>query len=66
MGLVTLHNCFITCSLEYLKSKLESKSRLPIPEFSGSHCILTTSLISRSGLMFNPNVLYFDSSNTAL
>ena len=35
MGLFTLHNCCASCSLDYLKSKLESKGRLPIPEFSG-------------------------------
>ena len=28
--------CFMS---DYLKSELESKSRLPIPQCSGSHCI---------------------------
>ena len=39
MGLFTLHNCCASSSLDYLKSSLESKSRLPIPEFSGYLCI---------------------------
>ena len=38
MGLFTLHNWCNTGKLDYLKSKLEFKSRLPIPEFSGYHC----------------------------
>ena len=38
MDLFTLHNCRISCSLDYLKSKLEYKGRLPILEFYGSHC----------------------------
>ena len=35
MGLFTLHNGCVPCSLNYLKSELVSKSRLPISEFSG-------------------------------
>ena len=34
MGLFML----ISCSLDYLKSYFESKSRLPIPQLFGSHC----------------------------
>ena len=34
MGLFTLHNFCASYSLDYLKSKLESKSRLPIRTFS--------------------------------
>ena len=37
MGLFTPHNCCVSCLLNFLKPKLESKSRLPIPEFSGYH-----------------------------
>ena len=39
MGLFTLHNCCVPCSLDYLKSYLESKSRLPISELSSYLCI---------------------------
>jgi len=39
MGLFTLDNCCASCSLDYLKSYLESKSRLSIPEFSGYYCM---------------------------
>ena len=39
IGLFTLHNCCASCSLGYYKSKLEFKSRLPIPEFFGYQCI---------------------------
>ena len=38
MGLFTLDICCATYSLDCLKSKLEAKSRLPIPEFSYYHC----------------------------
>ena len=38
MGLFTLHHSCISCLLDYLKFKLDSKSRLPITEFSGYHC----------------------------
>ena len=38
MGLLTLNNGCASCSLDYFKSYLEFKSRLPIPEFSGYHC----------------------------
>ena len=37
MCLLTLHICCALCSFGYLKSKLDSKSRLPISELSGSH-----------------------------
>ena len=33
-----LHNCCVACLLDKLKSELEAKSRLPIPQFSGYHC----------------------------
>jgi len=39
MGLFSLHNCCVSSSLNYLKLKLDSKSHLTIPEFSGYHCI---------------------------
>ena len=39
MGLFTLHNECASSFFEYLKSWIESKSQLPIPEFSGYHCI---------------------------
>ena len=39
MGLFKLHNGDL-CSLVYLKSKFKFKSRLPIPEFSGYHCLM--------------------------
>ena len=38
MGLFTLLNYCVSCSLEYLKSQIEFKSRPPIPAFSGYHC----------------------------
>ena len=38
MGLFKRHNCCVLSSLDLLKLKLESKSRLPIPQFSGYHC----------------------------
>ncbi len=38
MGLFTLHICCALCSLDYLKSKLESKSRLPFSQFSDYYC----------------------------
>ena len=38
MGLFTLQHCCVTYFLDYSKSKLGSKIRLPIPEFSGSLC----------------------------
>ena len=40
MGLFTLHICCVLCSLDYIKLKLDSKSRLPISDFSGYNCIL--------------------------
>ena len=39
MGLFTLHNCCVSSSMNFLKLKLDSKSRLTIPEFSGYYCI---------------------------
>ena len=33
------HSFCVSFSLDYLKLKLESKCRLPIPEFSGYHCM---------------------------
>ena len=35
MGLFTLHNCCVSCLLDFLNSQHKSKSRHPIPEFSG-------------------------------
>ena len=37
MGLFTLLNSCVSCSLDNLRYKLEFKSRLTIPEFSGYH-----------------------------
>ena len=39
MGLFTLHNFCVSWLLNFLKLKLDSQSRLTIPEFSGYHCI---------------------------
>ena len=39
MSLFTFNNWFVSYSLDYLKSLLESKNRFPILEFSGSHCM---------------------------
>ena len=40
MGLVfTLHIFYVSCSLDFSKPELESKSRLHIQEISGSYCI---------------------------
>ena len=38
IGLFTFNNYCVPCSIDYLKSELESNSRLPFPKFSGSHC----------------------------
>ena len=38
LNLSKLHNCCVSCSLDYLKSLFKSKHRLPIPEFCSSHC----------------------------
>ena len=38
MGLFTLHNCCVSRFLNFLKLKLDSQSRLTIPEFSSYHC----------------------------
>ena len=40
-GLFTEHNCSASCSFDYFILEFEFKSRLPIPEFSGYHCIWT-------------------------
>ena len=50
MGLFTLHNFRVPCWLDYLMSYLESKSRLPISEFSGYHCIW---IITYSKILLN-------------
>ena len=42
MGLFTLRNRCVSCSMRNKNSQLEFKSRLPIPEFSGYHCNTTT------------------------
>ena len=39
MGLFTLCNCYVSFSMDFLTLLLDSKSHLPIPEFSGYHCI---------------------------
>ena len=38
MGLFTLHNCWVPWLMNFLMLKIDSQSRLPIPEFSGYHC----------------------------
>ena len=38
MGLITLQNCCVLWLLNFLKLKLDSQSRLTVPEFSGYHC----------------------------
>ena len=38
MGLFQLNNSCVFCPLDFLKLYLDSKSRLPIPEFSGYYC----------------------------
>ena len=38
MGLFTMHNCYVSWLLNFLKLKLDSQSRSTIPEFSGYHC----------------------------
>ena len=38
MGLFTLKNCCVSCSLDFYKLKLDFKSRLSIYEFSGYYC----------------------------
>ena len=37
MGLYSLHNCSVSCSLDFFKLKLDAKIRLPILEFFGYH-----------------------------
>ena len=39
MGLFTLHHFYVSCSIGYVKSYLESKCRRSIPELNGYHCI---------------------------
>ena len=53
MGLYPLHNYCVSCTLDYLKTYLESKSRLPIAKFSGYHCMFYF-LINCSILSFPP------------
>ena len=51
-GLFTLLHCYVSCSMRYKNSQLEFKSRLPIPEFSGYHCIYLkfwTTALNKSG-----------------
>jgi len=38
MGLITLQNRSVLWLLNFLKLKLDSQSRLTVPEFSGYHC----------------------------
>ena len=35
-----MHHRCVSCLLDYLKLKLDSKSRLPITEFSGYRCMI--------------------------
>ena len=44
-SLFTLHNWCVSHSLVYLKSLIESKSRLPIPQFYGSYCMYSSSIL---------------------
>ena len=49
MGYIySLDNYWAICSLDYLMSYLKSKSRLSIPEFSGSHCTKPFASLDRS------------------
>ena len=50
MGLFTLQNCCVSGLIDYLKSQLdfESKSRLPIPKFSGGHFIILNHMSKRT------------------
>ena len=36
---------FGSCSIDFLKLQLDSKSRFPIPEFSVYHCNLFTEIV---------------------
>jgi len=45
MGLLTLHNCYVSCSWDYLESQLQSKSRLHISVFSGYHAVFLLFLL---------------------
>ena len=45
MGLFTLHNYCVPFLFDYLITYLEFKSRLPIPEFSGYHCIISDKML---------------------
>ena len=49
MGLFPLHNCWVSWLLKFLKLKLDSQSRLTIPEFSGYHCRFNFSNLFFSG-----------------
>ena len=57
MGLFTMHHSCVSCLLDYLKLKLDSKSRLPITEFSGYHCIMFVDLVLNSGKSVNNSYL---------
>jgi len=46
MGLCSLHNYDVSHYLDYLNAYFEYKSRLPIPEISGSNCIYHTTEIT--------------------
>ena len=56
--LFTLHNC---CSLMFIEFKLESKSRFPIPEFSGYHCMFKSTQLN-----FNQKLTKFKIKNIRL
>ena len=44
MGLLTLHNCCVSCSFDHLQSELESESHFPISEFSVERKIKSNNL----------------------
>jgi len=43
----SLYKYYFPGSIDFLKLKLDSKSRLPIPEFSGYHCINQKQLLNQ-------------------
>ena len=59
MGLFTLHNCCVSWLLNFLKLKLDSRSRLTIPEFSGYHCNKTVSVPFYIKLYCKSFVMFF-------
>ena len=47
LGLFTLNNCCVSCSMKYLKQWPAFKSRLPILKFEGYHCALVKMKLPR-------------------